>query len=70
MDSSRYGRRTYDLLCIFLCYTDVETAGYCTIELYTRVYPNVSGLAGWSENCKWYISLPLGAVVSLFCESV
>jgi hypothetical protein len=26
-------------------------------------------LAAWSENCKWYISLPLG-VVSLFCESV
>jgi hypothetical protein len=36
----------------------------------TRVYPNVSGLAAWSENCKWYSSLPLGAVVWLFCESV
>jgi hypothetical protein len=35
----------------------------------TRVYPEVSGLAVWSENCKWYSSLPLGAVVSLFCES-
>jgi len=35
-----------------------------------RVYPKVSGLADWSENCKWYGSLPLGAVVSLFCESV
>jgi hypothetical protein len=35
-----------------------------------RVYPKVSGLATWSENCKWYSSLPLGAVVSLFCESV
>jgi hypothetical protein len=35
----------------------------------TRVYPKVSGLAAWSENCKWYSSLPLGAVVSLFCES-
>jgi hypothetical protein len=32
----------------------------------TRVYPNVSGLAARSENCKWYSSLPLGAVVSLF----
>jgi hypothetical protein len=30
-----------------------------------RVYPKVSGLAAWSENCKWYSSLPLGAVVSL-----
>jgi hypothetical protein len=27
-------------------------------------------LATWSENCKWYNSLPLGAVASLFCESV
>jgi hypothetical protein len=36
----------------------------------TRVYPKVSGLSAWSENCKWYSSLPLGAVVSLFCESV
>jgi hypothetical protein len=35
---------------------------------FTRVYPEVSGLAAWSENCKWYSSLPLGAVVSLFCE--
>jgi len=33
-------------------------------------YPKVSGLAAWSENCEWYSSLPLGAVVSLFCESV
>jgi hypothetical protein len=31
-----------------------------------RVYPKVSKLAAWSENCKWYSSLPLGAVVSLF----
>jgi len=36
----------------------------------TRVYPKVSGLATWSENCKWYISLPLDAVVSLLYESV
>jgi hypothetical protein len=36
----------------------------------TRVYPKVSGLAAWSENCKWYVSLPLDAVVSLFYESV
>jgi hypothetical protein len=34
-----------------------------------RVYPKVSGLAAWSENCKCYSSPPLGAVVSLFCES-
>jgi len=35
-----------------------------------RVYPKVSGLAAWSDNCKWYSSLPLGALVSLFHESV
>jgi hypothetical protein len=37
---------------------------------YIRVYPKLSGLAAWSENCKWYGSLPIAAVVSLFCESV
>jgi hypothetical protein len=36
----------------------------------TRVYTKVSGLAAWSGSCKWYSSLPLGAVVSLFYESV
>jgi hypothetical protein len=41
----------------------------CSI-LNAKVYPKVSGLAAWSENCKWYRSLPLDAVVSLFCESV
>jgi hypothetical protein len=30
------------------------------------VYPKVSGQAACSQNCKWYSSLPLGAVVSLF----
>jgi len=34
------------------------------------VYPKVSGLAAWSENCKLYNSLPLHTVASLFCESV
>jgi hypothetical protein len=36
----------------------------------TYVYPKVSGLAAWSDNCKWYSSLLLDVVVSLFCESV
>jgi len=42
-------------------------------EEYIHTYEGVSkvsGLAAWSENCKWYSSLPLGAVVSLFYESV
>jgi len=30
----------------------------------------VSGLAAFSENCRWYSSLPLGEVVSLFYKSV
>jgi len=34
------------------------------------VYPKVSELVAWSENFKWYSSLPLGAVVALLCESV
>jgi len=38
--------------------------------LCTRVYPEVSGLATWSEKFKRYSSLPLGAVVTQFCESV
>jgi len=29
-----------------------------------------SGLAVWTENCKWYSSLLLGAVVSLYYGSV
>jgi hypothetical protein len=37
---------------------------------YMKKYPKVSNLASWSENCKWYSSLPLGAVLSPFCESV
>jgi len=35
----------------------------------TRMYQKVSGLAAWSENCKWYSSLPLDAVVSLLFET-
>jgi hypothetical protein len=38
--------------------------------VHIRMYPKFSGLAVWIENCKWYSSLLLGAVVSLFCESV
>jgi hypothetical protein len=36
----------------------------------TRAYPEVSGLAAWRETCKWYSSLHLDAVVSIFYESV
>jgi hypothetical protein len=40
------------------------------LEKHTRVYPKVSDLVAWRENCKYYSSLPLAAVVSLFCDSV
>jgi len=40
------------------------------LEIRTRVYLKVSGLAAWNENCKWYSSLSLGAVLALFYESV
>jgi hypothetical protein len=36
---------------------------------YEGVSKKVSGLTAWRENCKWYSSLLLGAVVSLFCKS-
>jgi hypothetical protein len=36
----------------------------------TRMFPKVYSLAACSKNCKWYSFLPLGAIVSLFCESV
>jgi hypothetical protein len=46
-----------------------EQHTYNRDSLCTRENPKVSGLAAWSENCKWYSSLPLDAVVSSFCES-
>jgi hypothetical protein len=30
------------------------------------VCPKFSALTAWSENCKWYSSLPIGAILSLF----
>jgi hypothetical protein len=49
---------------------DDECQQFFKIGEPTRVYPKLSGLDAWSENFKWYSSLPLGAVVSLFCELV
>jgi hypothetical protein len=49
-------------------YTETHTHTHTHTQ--TLMYPKVSGVAAWSENCKWYSSLLLGAVVSLFCESV
>jgi len=62
----------------FMCWIIIHRWGWqntsCAIYLIetewtgTRMYPKVSGLATWSKNCKWYSSLPLGAVVSLLSE--
>jgi hypothetical protein len=62
----------------YVTYSSVTGSRYVTVlpcvlmpaHERTRVYPKVSGLAAWSENFKWYSSLPLGAIISLFCESV
>jgi hypothetical protein len=58
----RYARRTKK--------SEGGSREYKQLRGCTNVYPKISGLAAWSENCKWYSSLPLGAVVSLFFESV
>jgi len=63
-DSHLYKYRTNDL-------DTSQASSLCPVGFHaTRVYQKVSGLAALSENCKLYSSLPLGAVVSLFCESV
>jgi hypothetical protein len=49
---------------------DWECVGWMHLAKYTRVCPKVSGLAAWSKNCKWYSSVPLDAIASLFYESV
>jgi len=33
------------------------------------VHSKLSGLTAWNENCKWYSSLPLGAVVNSYIVS-
>jgi hypothetical protein len=40
----------------------ISSENYFSFD-YMRVYPKVSRLATWNKNCKWYSSLPLGAVV-------
>jgi hypothetical protein len=49
---------------------DSKQISYETTRMHPRVYRKVSGLTAWSDNCKWYSSLPLVVVVSLLCESV
>jgi hypothetical protein len=70
--TERYANRSCTVL-IYIDHKCMQNNLATIIQQYlahTRVYLTVSGLAAWSENCKWYSSLPLCAVVSLFCESV
>jgi hypothetical protein len=64
--------KLHHVSCVASVLLHVGAVPYKNINKFsiTRVYPNVSGLAACNENCKWYGSLPLGAVVSLFYESV
>jgi hypothetical protein len=43
---------------------------WCLVKYRYEGVSKVFVLASRSENCKWYSSLPLGAVVPLFYESV
>jgi hypothetical protein len=78
--SSVHGVRTQKITVLITVHshthTHTHTHIFCTrvsgnrhVSGGARVYPKVSGLGAWRENCKWYSSLPLGAVVSLFCGS-
>jgi hypothetical protein len=62
------------IYCFHVCDNGYVYSSLINLQTRARarasVYPKVSGLVAWSENCKWYSSLPLDAVVSLFCESV
>jgi hypothetical protein len=62
--------KIYKSIILLLILYECKTLSLAVGEECTRIYPKVSGLVAWSENCKWYSSLPLGAVVSLFRESV
>jgi hypothetical protein len=63
-------KRAQGQLYLLTC-SNLDTTSTWNAFLYDmRVYSKVFGLAAWSENCKWYSSLPLSAVVSLFYESV
>jgi hypothetical protein len=64
--SAQVGAVKMDIKNIGILYLQVPSSEW----VYTKVYPKVSGLAAWNENCKWYSCLLLGTVVSLFCESV
>jgi hypothetical protein len=48
------------------CCLKAESKMFEKIRIMYVGVSKVSGLAAWSENCKWYSSVPLCAIVSLF----
>jgi len=47
--------------------TKHQLSRLCSAKWDMRVYPKISELPAWSQDCTLYSFLPLGAVVSLFC---
>jgi hypothetical protein len=68
------GRQWYDVHVIFYENPSIPLKVFKGWQRRAPWYERVSKVSGlaaaWSENCKWYSFLPLGAVVSLFYESV
>jgi hypothetical protein len=67
-DSGEYLLLHYKLFAVMDERHNEEEETRTAVLPHYEVYPKDSGLAAWSESCKWYSSLPIGAVVSLFCE--
>jgi hypothetical protein len=51
---------SYAFISLHLQYGVLQTVH---MSVCMRVCPKVTRLAAWSDNCKWYSSLPLGAVL-------
>jgi hypothetical protein len=54
-----------------------QMISFCTVTAYieipichSMIDVEVSGLAACSENCKWYRSLALGAVIIIFLQAL
>jgi len=46
-------------ICVYLSKFEALQIQRCWLFFRsTRVYPKVTGLAAWSDNCKWYSSVP------------
>jgi len=70
MESSKKVMWTHPRVGLHPNHRNMDTQYLYLLMRHTMAYPKVSGLAARSENCRWYRSLPLGTVLSLFCGSV